>query len=217
MADTIYDEGRGALFLDGWTSKVTLIRLYTSADVLVDEQSVTFTYNTDRIQITSNVVFDVPAGTNNVSYVEIGRYDNPLYSWYYRKDLTQLYDFATAGQLTIDLFRISASATPLQPSGREALFTTGWVSTIAKMVAKDNGGTTRDTQTCSFVLDTSNNNNLKLNAQVNLEIAEGITITNCQLLGTADAVYWSKTLPSPAPYTFNTSGQLRVKTWSITT
>ena len=212
MADTIYDSGKTTLFNNGWTSKITWARLYTDAGVLVNQQAVTFVYATDKIQPNADIVFSVSSAVNDVSYITLG-FTSGLDSILYRKDLDALYDFSTAGTMTVDTFTISLSGTPLQPDGREALFTTGWNTIITKIRINNSGGAI-DTKACDF--DVNASYNFALDAQINLEVpASTNSINNAQLLNADDDVFWSKTLPSPAPYTFTTAGELRVKTWVI--
>jgi len=238
MADKLLYSGYN-LFTGGFTSNIQWIRLYTQTGVLVDEQPVTFTYQTDKIEITADVVFEVPASTNDVSYVIVGRTQTPLDFLYYRKMLDVLYDFTTAGTLTIDSFTFAVTGAPLQPDGREALFTTGWSSYITQIRINNSGGAI-DTKPATFgneiktvtgyctipeytsEITCINNGGLweteafdfELQAQVNLDVGASVSgINNAQLLNAGGDVFWSKTLPSPAPYSFTTAGELRIKTW----
>ena len=212
MADTIYEVGKTDLFNNGWTSKITWARLYTDTGVLVDQQSVTFTYVTDHIQPTADIVFEVSSATDDISYITLG-YTSGLDAILYRKDLSQLYDFTTSGILTVDTFTIGLTGSSLQPDGRQALFTTGWNTTITKLRINNAGGAV-GTVSCDFDVDGSYD--FALDSQVVFEVSAGTNgINNAQLLNSSNTVYWSKTLPSPAPYNFTTAGELRINTWVI--
>lgn len=212
MADTIYEVGKTDLFNNGWTSKIAWARLYTDTGVLVDQQSVTFTYVTDHIQPTADIVFEVSSATNDISYITLG-YTSGLDAILYRKDLSQLYDFTTSGILTVDTFTIGLTGSSLQPDGRQALFTTGWNTTITQLRINNAGGAV-GTASCDFDVDGSYD--FALDSQVVFEVSAGTNgINNAQLLNSSNTVYWSKTLPSPAPYNFTTAGELRINTWVI--
>ena len=224
---TITAEGKSKLFNSGWTSNITKAYLYTSSDVLVNTQDVTFTYSGGYLQPSADIVFSVAAGVTNVAKVQIGyTFTNPLppnqtlFASLYEEALDTTYNFATAGTLTIDSWQINIAGTSLVAAGKEALFTTGWGTAITKAKLYTSGNVLVNTQTVDFdVVSYSGGTDYKLEVDAPIVFSVSTTtsnITYITLTKTDDTVLYSRTLPSPAPYNFTTPGTLTVPTWVIT-
>lgn len=224
MATAVTTNGKQALFTRGWTSQINQIKLYTATGTLVDTQSVTFTYisGTQSIQPTADVVFDVAGGTNDVAYVEIGKWmDDPdgagpavaLFTSYYSKDLPSLYDFTTTGTLTIDNFNLTLGGSYIQSAGKAALWQTGWTTLIAwgKLYQTDN--TLLDTQAKTF---SSSSGVLSMASAMVFNVGAGVsnvTYINLGYTDGTDVVFYKRTFSA---YTFVTAGTLTVSSWTIT-
>ena len=156
MATTaITTAGKTQLFSTGWKDYANKIKLYKEADAVnpVDTQSVTFTYNstTKTIEPTADIVFDVTSGTQDVSYVEL-IYDNGVTDTVlYTKTLDTLYDFPTAGTLTIDNWSIGISSSNITNVGKEVLLTLGWAGLDIAMV-ENQAETFQSTEGTSFTV-----------------------------------------------------------------
>lgn len=218
-------DGKYTLFKYGWIgpSGIAKIRLYDATDTLVDTQDVTFAYNAgdQSIRPTADVVFDVPAGTNDVSYVELWSWESPvpptvIEAKLYIKVLPALYDFTTAGTLTIDSFVLTLSGTYLTTAGKQKLWVDGWddVITWAKLYS---GGTSLvDTQTTSFTASVSTGV-LSCDADIIFDVTGGTNFVDTVELGYTDGtdiVVYDRTLSST--YNFATTGTLTLDSWSIT-
>ena len=210
MAGTteIYDEGAVVLVSTGWTSYVTHARLWTDSNVEVDEQSVTFTYNTSekRWKPTGDIVFDVAAGTQDVSYVTIGSSTVE----YYEKVFATLYDFTTLGTLTIDSWAFNITGTSLNDDGKEALFGTGFLGIATAKLYTSGSAVLLDTQSVTFEV-TQADGTIEPTANIIFDVTSGIAYS-IQLLISTTVVY-NRTLDSTYPFT--TPGTLTVDSWAI--
>ena len=213
--------GSYLMFNDGWVGNVNYARLYTSADVLVDTQIITMSHTagTTTMQPSADIVFDVDAGTSNVSYVVIGKYTAPigefpaLYDDSYTRVFTSTYDFETDGTLTIDTFSITVSSAYLSADGRDELYTNGFeVITSAKLTTALSAEL--NTQSTSF---TANSSAGKLTPDANIvfDVAEGTEATAAKYI----ELYKSSTLlytrELATTYTFATAGTLTVTGWEM--
>ena len=213
---TLYDSGKSHLFNLGWTSGINKIYLYTSGNVLVDSQSVTFTYSGGVLVPTADIVFNVPAGTSNVAYVEIGRYtpeDPPIpaiFNPYYKEGFSTTYNFTTAGTLTIDSWELNIGGTGLQAAGEEALFTTGWASTITQAKLYTVGDALVDTQSITFEVNGSYQ--LVPTAAVTFDVAGSTNdVKYINLCDASNNVYFKRLFSGD--YDFPTAGTLLVSSW----
>jgi len=210
MAGTtrIHDAGAVVLVSTGWTSYVTHARLWTDSNVEVDEQSVTFTYNTSekRWKPTGDIVFDVAAGTQDVSYVTIGSSTVE----YYEKVFATLYDFTTLGTLTIDSWAFNITGTSLNDDGKEALFGTGFLGIATAKLYTSGSAVLLDTQSVTFEV-TQADGTIEPTANIIFDVTSGIAYS-IQLLISTTTVY-NRTLDST--YTFTTPGTLTVDSWAI--
>ena len=203
-----YDEGKVVLMETGWTSYVTHARLWTDSNVEVDEQSVTFTYNTseNRWKPTGDIVFDVVAGTQDVSYVTIGSSTVE----YYSKAFATLYDFTTLGTLTIDSWPFNITGDYLNDDGKEALFGTGFLGIATAKLYTSGSAVLLDTQSVTFEV-TNQGGQLEPTANIIFDVTSGIAYS-IQLFISTTVVY-GRTLDST--YTFDTPGRLTVDSWAI--
>ena len=216
MATAVSEIGAYNLFYGGWTSSVAQAKLYTNLDVLVDTQAITLNYASSQMQVSADIVFSVAAGTNDVSYVEIG-YTSPAYeqipeSWmdFYSKDLALLYDFATAGTLTIDSFNISVTGDYLQAAGRDELCQYGFDSKVTWAKLYTSADALLDTQ--SVTLETSIAGVCSPTADIVFTVTSGTGYYVA--LGYGTTVMYKRLLG--AGYTFTTPGTLTVSSWEMT-
>ena len=213
--------GSYLMFNDGWVGNVNYARLYTSADVLVDTQFFTMSHTagTTTMQPSADIVFDVDAGTSNVSYVVIGDYNPPLdpvpelYNPCYTRVFTSTYDFETDGTLTIDTFSITVSSAYLSADGRDELYTNGFeVITSAKLTTALSAEL--NTQSTSFTANSSAGK-LTPDASIVFDVAEGTEATAAKYI----ELYKSSTLlytrELATTYTFATAGTLTVTGWEM--
>lgn len=126
MITAITTLGKYHLFKSGWTTRANRIKLYTDNGTLVDTKTVTFTYASNNLNLSASAVFDVTAGTNDVSYVSLIYNDGSNDVVLYNRDLGTLYDFPTAGTFTVNTWSFSISAPTSLLLDRQSLFTTGW-------------------------------------------------------------------------------------------
>ena len=126
MITAITTLGKYHLFKSGWTTRANRIKLYTDNDTLVDTKTVTFTYASNNLSLSASAVFDVGAGTNDVSYVSLVYNDGSNDVVLYNRSLGVLYDFPTAGTFTVNTWVFSISAPSSLLMDRQSLFTTGW-------------------------------------------------------------------------------------------
>lgn len=212
--DTLYTAGKTALFKYGWTPKITWARLYTDTDDLVDEQSVTFIESSGIISPSADIVFSVAASTNDVSYIKLG-YTTGLDFEIYRKDLDQLYDFTTAGSLTVDTFTFTIAGTYLTVQGKSDIWTQGFEEiTFAKLYTSSD--VLVDTQTTSFTTNTGTGA-LNCDADIIFDVAGGTNNVYYIQLGYNDGSdkFDYKRLLSTT-YNFTTTGTLKVDSWAFT-
>lgn len=217
MATALTTSGKYNLFENGWTTKINSIKLYTSTNVLVDTQSVTFAYNSgdQSIRPTANIVFNVASGTNNVSYVEIGN-QTALWDAYYTKDLPELYSFSTAGTLTIDSFILTLSSSFLLTQGKADLWQSGWRSKITTAKLYTSTDVLVDTNDIAFTANISTGAFPMTGTEV-FDVAGGTNNVNYITLGYndgTDKVLYKRTFITN--YNFPTTGTLTVSAWSIT-
>lgn len=216
MATTLYVEGKNALFRNGWTSKIEWVRLYDATNTLIDEQPVTFEYVGNTLVPTADIVFDCPAGTNDASYVRIGyTKPTPLDIIFYDKDLPALYDFPTAGTLTIDSWEITLGGSHITAVGKEALFETGWENLITWGKLYTVADALVDSQNTSFETNSSTGSFICTNDIV-FNVSGGtnnVTYINLGYTNGSDVVLY-KRIMSPT-YNFSTAGTLTVDTWTI--
>lgn len=211
MATTgLTDGGKEVLFSDGWTSKVTTAWLYTDADVLVDTQSITLTHtsSTSTMQVSADITFNVDASTDDVSYIEIGRMVGEMKDPFYTKTLSTLYDFATAGTLTVDSFVITISGTSLLAAGIDSLCNVG-LETMISAKLYDAGDVNLDTQALTFTATDT----LDLDSSVVFDVAKDKTASYIKLLNSGGFALYKRTLDTTYP--FSTAGTLTVDSWSI--
>lgn len=126
MTTAITTLGKYHLFKSGWTTRANRIKLYTDNGTLVDTKTVTFTYASNNLSLSASAVFDVTAGTNDVSYVSLIYNDGSNDVVLYNRDLGTLYDFPTAGTFTVNTWSFGISAPTSLLLDRQSLFTTGW-------------------------------------------------------------------------------------------
>lgn len=217
MATAVTTSGKYNLFKNGWITKINSIRLYTSTNVLVDTQSVTFAYNSgdQSIRPTANIVFNVAGGTNNVSYVEIGN-QTGLWDVLYTKDLPELYSFSTAGTLTIDSFILTLSSSFLLTQGKADLWQNGWESKITTAKLYTSGDVLVDTNDIAFTANISTGAFPMTGTEV-FDVAGGTNNVNYITLGYndgTDKVLYKRIFITN--YSFPTTGTLTVSAWSIT-
>lgn len=203
MATAITTAGKYQLFKQGWSGIANKIKLYTNLGVLVDTQSVTFTWNSTNktIEPNADVVFDVSAGVNDVAYIELIYDDTSTDTVLYTKDLSSLYDFPTSGTLTIENWAIGVSSSEFTDDGKNALLTDGLEPEISK--ASLILGNTSVTVNASF---TANSSSGRLNADSTIifNVPGGTTGISQFTLSS----YTSTPLPLETPLfvkTFNTT------------
>lgn len=203
--------GKYELFHNGWTTRMTWAKLYTSADVLVDEQTVALSWNgTNKLmEIVADVVFDVAGGTNDVSYVIFGTGTAPDIV-FYTEVFAVLYDFATAGTLTLDSARFTLSSSYITDLGKEELSTAGWETIVtAKLYAA--GAVLLDTQTVAF--STATTGIMTADAAIVFDVADNTAYAVDLLNVGAEALYY-RVLPVTAE--FVTPGTLTISSWAMT-
>lgn len=216
MATAVSTAGKHELFTYGWTTRVAWAKLYTNLDVLVDTQAVTLTYNAGVMTPSADIVFSVASGTNDCSYVEIGYTSGgSVEIVLYTKDLPQLYDFATAGTLTIDSWEISVGGTGLQTTGRDELCTEGWTSNITWVKLYTSGDVLLDTQNATFASN-AGTGIMSPSGVITFNVAGSQTAAYAMIGYTdgTDKGLFKKIFSSP--YAFATAGTLKVNSWEIT-
>ena len=222
MATQVYNQGKFVLFNNGWTPQINYAILYTNTGTQVDVQEVTFAYNSgdQSIRPSANIVFDVAGGTDDVSYVEIGRFVEgidpapDIFTPYYRRDFASLYDFTNTGTLTIDAFTLTLSNSYLTTVGKEKLWTSGFEGiTWAKLYKT--GDVLVDTQNTTFTAN-SGSYNLICDADIIFDVPSGATGVSYVTLGYTDGspvVLYNRALPTT--YNFPTAGTLKIDSWVI--
>lgn len=215
MATAVTTLGKYNLFKYGWESTINYARLYTATDTLVDTKTIAMNYASNVLSPTADIVFNVPAGTNDVSYVVIGNLTTGTYTSFYSKDLSALYDFTTAGTLTIDSWEISLSGTYLQTTGRQALFETGWESYITWAKAYTLGDVIVDTQSTTFTANISTGA-FSPTADIVFNVSAGtndVAYINLGYTSGTDIVFYKRIFSTY--YDFVTAGTLTVDSWTI--
>lgn len=204
--------GKTKLFQTGWVTPINHIRLYTTAGAFVDGKSTSFSFNIGdyTISTSSDVVFNVSAGVNNVSYVEIGTLISGTFTAYYQKDLTSTYNFAISGTLTIDSFVISLSNSYIENYGKQLLWETGWTTQIDR--AKLLTDTNTEVDTVSGVSFTVVSNSLTLTGTMTFDVsAPTSNVSKVQLANSTASIY-TRTF---TPYNYPTAGKFTVNSWVI--
>ena len=127
MAFTLDGQGGYQLFNSGWTGTITTAKLYSSDDLItpVATESISFSYSGGSISIPSSVTFTISSPVNNVAFVTVG-----TTSRFFKQDLTNVYDFPTAGTLTITSWTIGISGSSVTTDGKSELFQNGWASSM---------------------------------------------------------------------------------------
>jgi hypothetical protein len=216
MATLVTSYGKNALFTAGWTTAIVRARLYTNLDALVDTQTIAMAYNssTDTLSPTADIVFAVGAGVNDVAYVEIGFIDGgSLWVGFYSKDLPSLYDFSTAGTLTIDSWAITFGGTSLTVAGKDVLVPSGFTSTVVSAKLYNASDVLLDTQSVTLT-SSAGTGIMSPTADIVFNVATGGVAYYITLV-TSGAVAVYKRILSTS-YTFTTAGTLTVDAWSIT-
>ena len=220
MATAVSTKGKYLLFKEGWVTPVVKAFLFTTTGSQVDSVDVTLSYNstTNVLSPTADLVFDVEAETEDVAYVTLNHLvsSDPvlLYDTIYTKDLPSLYDFTTAGTLTIDSWDITFGGTHLLDAGKDLLVTVGLTTKITWAKLYTSADALLDTQNVTFT-SSSGTGIMSPTADIVFNVASGTAsyITLGFTDGT-DVVCYKRTLSST--YTFATAGTLTVDTWSIT-
>lgn len=208
----VFDEGKVALMNTGWTSFVTTAKLYTNLDALVDTQTVTFAFDDVAIEWkpTADIVFDVASSTQDVSYVTIGTTTVP----YYSKLFASLYDFTTAGTLTIDswVFTLAGSGTfTITDEGVEALFNVGVLGITSAQLRNITGLVTIDTQSVTFSV-TDAGGTLEPTADI---VFNGTTADSGRLIYIYVSAVNIFVKDLGQNYVFTTPGTLTVDSWTV--
>jgi len=213
MATIVPNIGKYDLFTTGWTSKVTWAKLFTNLDVEVDEQSCTLEYVGGALSPTADIVFDVGASTDDVAYIMIG-YTSGTDVAVYIKDLPSLYDFTTAGTLTIDTWTISIGGTHILTAGKEIMAEQGFTSIITWAKLYTSANELLDSE--NVTLSANGQGIMQPTADIVFNVATG-KVANYITLGytpSSDVVCYKRVLSSS--YTFTTAGTLTVDSWTIT-
>lgn len=209
MATAITTAGKYQMFKTGWRDYANKVKLYTDANVLVDTQNVTFSFSNGTL-VATNIVFDVGTGTNDVSYVELiyanGGTDTVLYT----KDLDSLYDFPTAGTLTIETWTISISSSEVTTAGRSQLLQNGWEGMDIAMVEAQ--GAVQFFKGTGFTAN-AGNGTLPCDDTVIFDITAGTSSINIFAVGflgglAQPSLYYIRSLPQG--YSFTNAGTLSV-------
>jgi hypothetical protein len=214
MATAVSTFGKSALFSQGWTTGIVRARLYTNLDALVDTQTIEMAYNssTDTLSPTADIVFNVGTGVEDVAYVDIGYIDGgSLWVGYYTKDLPSLYDFTTAGTLTIDSWAITFGGTSLTVAGKDVLVPSGFTSTVVSAKLYNSADELLDTQSVTLSVTSGV---MSPTADIVFNVATGKVAYYITLV-TSGAVEVYKRILSTS-YTFTTKGTLTVDAWNIT-
>lgn len=218
MATAVTTSGKYELFQNGWTSKIAWARAYTNLDVLVDEQAATFSYSsvTGKMTPTAPIVFDVAAGVNDVAYVEIGYTTGaPLNISFYTKDLPALYDFPTAGTLTVSTWEITIAGTYLTVAGRNDLCPNGWVSLVTFAKLYNASDVLLSTVSKTFTAN-AGTGVFSPSSDIVFEVATG-GVASYMVFGYtsgSDVQLYKRIFAST--YTFTTAGRLTIDSWEIT-
>lgn len=215
----ITDRGRLNLFANGWKNNLTGIRLLNSSSSDVsDLKTCSFNFNTTtkKLELTASVTFDIASG-NDVAYVSVGRYTPPLGQYpalideYDRKGLSQIYNFATDGTLTINSLSFTLTSSYLTDLGREYLFTTGLQSKITFAKCCNVSNAVLDTQSTSF---TATSTSFDVDAPIVFDIEAGKKPQYVHLGfndGTDKFVYKR----THTEYNYPTAGTFTINGWSI--
>jgi len=210
--------GKYEFFRYGWTARIAWVKLYTDADVLVDQQAMTLEHTVGMGEMTmaAPVVFDVAAETTDVSYVTIGyTTGTPLDIVFYTKTLAELYDFPTEGTLTISSWEFTVGGTYLLPAGRDDLCDNGWTSLVTWVKCYNSSDVLLNSQSLTFSASTGTGI-MSATAPIVFEIATGgaaYYMTFGYTDGT-DVVLYKRLYATT--YTFTTAGRLTIGTWTIT-
>jgi len=216
MATFITNEGKYNLFKSGWKSKVVKAYLYDADDTLINSQDVTMVMSGNTMVLSEPIVFDVASGANDVSYVVIGDFVGSLLVPYYQKDLPALYDFPTAGTLTINTWVFSIGGIYTTTTGKTELLNNGWESKIEWAKLYTTGNVLVNTQSTTFATNSSTGA-FNCSADIVFPVTGGTTNVSYISLGYtngSDVVLYQRTM-SPT-YNYPTEGTLRVDDWSIT-
>jgi hypothetical protein len=216
MATAVTTLGKYELFKYGWTLHTAWVRLYTSADVLVDEQSLTLSYASNTLSPSATIVFDVASGTNDVSYVVIGyTTGTPLDVTFYTKDLPALYDFPSDGTLTVNSWQITVGGTYLLPAGRDDLCVNGWESLVTWVKLYNSSDVLLASESMTFAANVGTGV-FAATSDIVFEVATGGAAYYAVFGYTSGSdVQLYKRLFSTT-YTFTTAGRLTIDSWEIT-
>lgn len=225
MATAITTAGKYRMFKTGWKDYANKIKLYTDLGTLVDTQNVTFAYNdtNDTIEPTTDIVFDVASSTNDVSYVELIYDDTSSDTILYTKDLPALYDFPTAGTLTIDNWSIGISSSDVTSYGKEELLSSGWEGIVNQADLLTTTNSVVDSNSVSFTAN-AGTGALNASATIVFDVSSGtsnvakIRIGNFKPSPGAPLPdvfldYYTKTFSST--YNFTNAGTLSVSGFTI--
>lgn len=219
MATTaITTAGKYRMFKTGWKNYANKIKLYTDLGTLVDTQTVTFSYNSTNktIEPTADVVFDVSSGTNDVSYVELIYDDTSTDTVLYTKELPALYDFPTAGTLTIDNWAIGITSSDVTDNGKSALLQLGWENRINRAILYTTTNTQVDVNTVSFTAN-AGTGALNASATIVFDVSAGTSNVSKVTLGytpeTIISEYYTKAFSTT--YSFTNAGTLSVSGFTI--
>jgi hypothetical protein len=218
MATTaITTAGKYRMFKTGWKNYANKIKLYTDLGTLVDTQTVTFSYNSTNktIEPTADVVFDVSSGTNDVSYVELIYDDTSTDTVLYTKELPALYDFPTAGTLTIDNWAIGITSSDVTDTGKSNLLQNGWESKLIEADLLTSSDVVVDTNVVSF---TANAGTGALNASATIVFDVSAGTSNVAKIQVGDnpslfIAYYTKSFSTT--YSFTNAGTLSVSGFTI--
>jgi hypothetical protein len=217
MATSVSTLGKYYLLFSGWTTRIVRAKLYTSSNVLVATETVTFSYNstTNILSPTAPIVFDVAEAVDDVAYVVIEGFNDPTYYAIYTKDLPSLYDFTTAGTLTVSSWEITFSGSYLLDAGKDILVTEGLSSKITWAKLYNASNVLLDTQSVTMSASSSTGI-MQPTADIVFDVATGGVASYIRLGYTdgSDVICYQRTLPST--YTFTTAGTLTVDSWFIT-
>lgn len=225
MATTqITQDGKWYLFWKGWTTTAVWLTLYTNAGVQVgDRQAIqlTHTNGTAIMQPNASIIFPVPGGTQDVAYVELGTIDGVYYPFYKKTfpgDI--LYDFDTAGTLTVNTWPLTISGASLTALGIDTLCIAG-LESIDKAALYNTYSQLFDEQAVIFESGVNGifrpTNGDGVNLPIIFNVVSGVQSNNVATfirLYAANNLLIEKTL-NPT-YSFPTSGKLTISTWPFT-
>ena len=213
MATAVTNVGSWKLFNNGWTSSVAWARLYTSSNALVDQQSCTLTFSGSTMSISSAIVFDIDTAVDDVAYIILGYTSGyPLDEEYYSKDLPALYDFDSAGTLTVNSWSFTIGGTSLTASGREVLAEDGFVSTIVSAKLRNSSDGLLDTQSVTMSASSSTGV-MSISSNIVFGVAKNGVGYYIELVNSGGTQLYKRILSTS--YTFAEAGTLTVSAWNF--